>query len=268
MNIETLQFELQALEDICIGPDDINDSGHNRHFHPYWELKVYEFDERPRMVMTPPETLHGETHHFLLVSGWVLHCREPMLNLTFRNKLNAEVKDFLLPWNSIDFICPGGITAVIEAIALAARSGNADIRLLNAIQNTLWAAVFHVLRFSVKNSTLPLSLVDMAKYHIDRNYYRPTLSVAGVASHIGVTAGYLANLFKQMEDVTVRRYIINVRMSHALRLLRSNNYTVQEVAEMSGWNCQFYFSNCFKKRFGVSPSQAAELIYDDHSVTI
>jgi AraC-like DNA-binding protein len=57
-------------------------------------------------------------------------------------------------------------------------------------------------------------------------------------------------------------------MSHALRLLRSNNYTVQEVAEMSGWNCQFYFSNCFKKRFGVSPSQAAELIYDDHSVTI
>lgn len=265
MNTDTLQFEIKSLDDICIGADDRNDSERNRHFHPYWELKVYEFEGRPRVVMTPPETLHGETNHHFLSDGWVLHCREPMLNLTFRD--NEKVKDFLLPWQSVDSICPGGITALVEATTRA-KNADTDLRLLNGIQATLWAGIYHVWRSFLKNSKSPLSIVEMAKYHVARNYYQRNLSVEGVASHLRVTAGHLANLFKQAEEDTVRGYIINTRMTHALRLLRSKAYTVQEVAEMTGWNCQFYFSNCFRKRFGVRPSQAATLIHDDHHIGV
>ena len=265
MNTDTLQFEINSLGDVCIGADDRNDSGRNRHFHPYWELKVYEFEARPRVVMTPPETLHGETNHHFFSNGWVLHCREPMLNLTFRDNLQDGVRDFLLPWQSVDAICPGGLTSLIEAAARA-KNAETDLRLLNGIQATLWAGICHVWRSSLKNSKSPLSIVEMAKYHVERNYYQHNLSVEGVASHLRITAGHLANLFKQAGKETVRGYIINTRMSHALRLLRSKAYTVQEVAEMTGWNCQFYFSNCFRKRFGVPPSQAAALIHDDHHV--
>lgn len=265
MNVDTLQFELLGVNDLCVGPDDMNDTGVNRHFHPYWELKVYEFDERPRVVMTPPETLHCETSHSLLATGWVLHCREPMLNLTFRDSYGKGIRDFLLPWKSVDLMCPGGITGLIEAM-VRTKSGEADLRFLNGIQCVLWSAICNVWRSSVKNGKPLLSLVERAKYHVERHYYQPGLSVASVASHLGVTSGHLANSFKQTGEVTPREYIINVRMSHALRMLRSKAYTVQEVAEMTGWNCQFYFSNCFKKRFGVPPSKAAELILDDHFV--
>jgi AraC-like DNA-binding protein len=84
----------------------------------------------------------------------------------------------------------------------------------------------------------------MARYYIEHNYYLSTLSVESVAAHFSVTAGHLANLFKK-DGLTT-----------ALRLLRSKRYTVKEVADMTGWNCQFYFSNCFHRRFGVAPSQA------------
>jgi hypothetical protein len=33
-----------TFDDLCIGIDEQHDSGIRPHSHPYWELKVYEFD--------------------------------------------------------------------------------------------------------------------------------------------------------------------------------------------------------------------------------
>jgi AraC-like DNA-binding protein len=264
MNIETLEFEIQKLSDFSVGADEKNASGVDPHFHPYWELKTYLDEGRPRMVMTPPDTPHTETHRALLATGWVLHCREPMLNLSFGNASSVAGKDFLLSWKNTDTMCPGGITGLLDSLARMPENG--DLRLLNGMQTVLWSVVSLVWRNSRGNASRALSVVDMAKYHIERNYYQSTLSVEDVAAYVGVTSGHLANSFKKAERQTVRGFLIDTRMNHALRLLRSGRHTVGEVAEMTGWSCQFYFSNCFRKRFGVAPSKAAELIDDENSI--
>ncbi|MBQ1221905.1 MAG: response regulator, partial [Alistipes sp.] len=49
-------------------------------------------------------------------------------------------------------------------------------------------------------------------------------------------------------------YIRIVRMKKAAELLRENRYKVAEVSYQVGINDPFYFSKCFKRQFGVSPS--------------
>lgn len=49
-------------------------------------------------------------------------------------------------------------------------------------------------------------------------------------------------------------YIRIVRMKKAAELLSENRYKVAEVSYQVGINDPFYFSKCFKKQFGVSPS--------------
>ena len=45
-----------------------------------------------------------------------------------------------------------------------------------------------------------------------------------------------------------------IRMKKAAELLLENRYTVAEVSYKIGIEDPFYFSKCFKKQFGVSPS--------------
>lgn len=49
-------------------------------------------------------------------------------------------------------------------------------------------------------------------------------------------------------------YIRIVRMKKAAELLRENRFKVAEVSYQVGINDPFYFSKCFKRQFGVSPS--------------
>ncbi len=261
MDIKVLDTGTISLNNVFIGINDQAVSLKNRHFHPYWELKAYEFDESVHMVINPPNQIHGETPYPEFSSGWTLHCQEPMLNLSLFDSQDLATNHFF-PWDEVNKLCPGGITGLLEAI-VRAKSQYADERLFNAFVETLLAAVYRTMRSCQEQPAKASSLTDIAKYYIERNYYKTSLSVESVAASVGVTAGHLANIFKKEKLPTLRQYIVEVRMEHALRLLRSKCYTVKEVSDMTGWNCQFYFSNCFKRKYGVTPSQAATHIKDD-----
>jgi transcriptional regulator GlxA family with amidase domain len=45
-----------------------------------------------------------------------------------------------------------------------------------------------------------------------------------------------------------------VRLKRAKKLLQDSNMTVKEVASITGWDNQFYFSNSYFKEFGCRPS--------------
>ncbi len=63
--------------------------------------------------------------------------------------------------------------------------------------------------------------------------------------------------YRKVRDVTghtPKRYLRAMRLKKAEELLSAGQHTVSEVAYLSGFNDPFYFSRCFKARFGVSPS--------------
>ena len=49
-------------------------------------------------------------------------------------------------------------------------------------------------------------------------------------------------------------YVINLRINRAKELLNSDLYSVSQVAEMSGFFDDTYFSRYFKKRVGKTPN--------------
>ena len=53
--------------------------------------------------------------------------------------------------------------------------------------------------------------------------------------------------------MTLTEYITQLRMQEAKRLITSTDYKLTEVAERVGYNDVSYFSNVFKKFYGISP---------------
>ena len=50
-------------------------------------------------------------------------------------------------------------------------------------------------------------------------------------------------------------YLIKYRLEQAIKLLKEEEYTIQEVAALVGYSDPLYFSRIFKKHVGYSPSQ-------------
>lgn len=66
---------------------------------------------------------------------------------------------------------------------------------------------------------------------------------------------YMAAVFKKERNMTMQQYHTSVRMNEACRLLKSTLKPIGEISELVGYGDMLYFSRCFHKHMGVSPSE-------------
>ena len=65
-------------------------------------------------------------------------------------------------------------------------------------------------------------------------------------------------LYKKIKDITgmsIKEFIMDIRLKRGAQLLKDSEMTVSEISDMTGFANQKYFSICFKRHFGLSPSE-------------
>ena len=92
-----------------------------------------------------------------------------------------------------------------------------------------------------------------AKEYIEEHYNNSELSVADISEVLCVNQTYLRKMFKSEMDMTLSEYITQVRMQEAKRLITTTDEILSSVAEKVGFSDVSYFSNVFKKYYGISP---------------
>ncbi|OMH30557.1 GlxA family transcriptional regulator [Motiliproteus sp. MSK22-1] len=80
------------------------------------------------------------------------------------------------------------------------------------------------------------------------------LSVDELASYVGVSRRRIERLFQAHLETTPSRYYLELRITHARRLLLQSNDSVANIAVACGFLSTTHFSRCFKDYFGASPS--------------
>lgn len=91
--------------------------------------------------------------------------------------------------------------------------------------------------------------------HIIETRYSEELSITSIAQEVYLTPAYICLLFKQETGWTINKYLTNVRIDVAKKMLRTGKYKVLDVACSVGYHDQKYFSKLFKKNVGVNPSE-------------
>lgn len=86
-------------------------------------------------------------------------------------------------------------------------------------------------------------------------HYMDDLSLVSVARDLHINPEYLSRTFKQQVGINFSTYLNNIRLQHALELLKQTDYRVAEIAARTGFQSPAYFSKCFKAAFGLSPQQ-------------
>ncbi len=83
----------------------------------------------------------------------------------------------------------------------------------------------------------------------------PDLSADRVAEMIGLSTGYLRQLFKQETGKTINDHLSEVRIQRACELLKLTDQTAREIALAVGYIDSRYFYTLFKKRTGLTTEQ-------------
>lgn len=96
-------------------------------------------------------------------------------------------------------------------------------------------------------------LVQKATDFMENNYAN-NITVEDTAEFAGVSRSSLYRAFMEQLNCSPSRYLCEIRMGHAKRLLRDTELQVNEVAHSVGIADALYFSRLFQKETGVSPS--------------
>lgn len=79
------------------------------------------------------------------------------------------------------------------------------------------------------------------------------LSVKEIAALCNVSEIYFRRLFKQYAGMSPVEYKLHSKLLRAKQYLASQNFTIREVAELSGFEDAAYFCKVFKAKTGLSP---------------
>lgn len=95
--------------------------------------------------------------------------------------------------------------------------------------------------------------------------YADPIALADIAAHIGLDAKYVCRLFQQRLSMSPYRYLTDLRMRKACRLLRSQLLGIAEIARSVGYLDPLLFSRMFKRTVGLSPSAYREKAKQENS---
>ncbi|MHA4810439.1 helix-turn-helix domain-containing protein [Flavitalea flava] len=101
---------------------------------------------------------------------------------------------------------------------------------------------------------------DKEKLFYIRNYILEnascSLTMADLTRRCGLNEYKLKRGFKELFETPVIDFLINCRLEQARDLLHSGQFTISEIAYQTGYSSPQYFSNAYKKKYGIPPGQA------------
>ncbi len=101
-------------------------------------------------------------------------------------------------------------------------------------------------------------IIKPAIDYIEKNFQSGKIPVTFLAEKCGISEAYLKKLFIRKFGVPPVKYIIQLKINHACDLLRSERYSITQVAEFCGYDNVYFFSRQFKEYVGASPSVFVE----------
>lgn len=101
---------------------------------------------------------------------------------------------------------------------------------------------------------VPQLIKDVQNY-IDENYRNEAFSLQDAADAFHVSPQHLSRIFRHSMGITFVDYVTRARIRKAIELLSNEEMKIYEIAELTGYSSQHYFSSAFKKVLGVSPAE-------------
>ena len=210
------------------------------HIHARWELRC---GGRGLVLLTPPGVLHSAEIH----PQWSIEfdLRRILARIHKSGFYHTcEIPDELVHRHHAPELC-SMIADVFPEQPLSRFLFHSMIASLDAVIRRLGA-----------RPDLPVSgeTAERVNSYLHLHYEQRDLSLAKISEIFGMSPQYLNQCFKRTYGVSMHTMLAEIRLVHAHRLL-AEGLSVRDAASLTGWSSPFYFTDRFRRRFGIVPSR-------------
>ncbi len=103
-------------------------------------------------------------------------------------------------------------------------------------------------------SQTQIDIVRRVRQHL-LDHMESRLTIERLAEEFHISPTYLKETFRRVSGQSVHRYLQDLRLTRAARLLSTTNDSVLSIAVSVGYSGTSRFNAAFKERYGVSPRQ-------------
>lgn len=107
-------------------------------------------------------------------------------------------------------------------------------------------------RYSLANTENSATAISKVLDYIKNNYASP-LNNEILSSMSGYHEYHLNRLFVKYTGTSIHKYILNIRINEAKKMLLTTEHSLATIAENVGFNSNTHFSSYFKQVMGISP---------------
>lgn len=100
----------------------------------------------------------------------------------------------------------------------------------------------------------PEQLCTLLKSYI-RCHYQESISFNKLSAELHYSPAYITKVFSQYTGVTPVKYLTDLRINLAIRMIEKSQAPVAQVGKEVGYPNQYYFSRVFKQHTGMSPME-------------
>ncbi len=175
-------------------------------------------------------------------------------------KIKLQRKRFIT--SDSNLFCTGSVNAVRDIMLHFVEQLYGD-----SIANEISRQFTHELKRSYES--LLLSEDQQRSHHdeqiikvqewLDQNYQAEIL-ISEVAEKFQLSIRSLNRRFKLATNSSPLRYLQELRITHAKKLLKQSNLSVSEAADLVGYHDASYFTSLFKKLNAVTPNEYRSLV--------
>jgi len=115
-----------------------------------------------------------------------------------------------------------------------------------------------LLELNVTSESIPSgdnSSFKTVREYMNEHLFDSDLSLGYMAENLGFNSSYLSGIIKQIYGIPFQEYVALKRLEQAKILCLSTDMKNYEIAEEIGYEDVNYFTNRFKKTFGITPKQ-------------
>ena len=98
----------------------------------------------------------------------------------------------------------------------------------------------------------PNYAVHRVKQYIEE-HYGEDLTISFLADQVYLSPNYLSNMFTKVTGLSPNKYIRQIRMKEARKLLINTNMKISDIGKAVGYPTTSYFIRAFQRTYGITP---------------
>ena len=102
---------------------------------------------------------------------------------------------------------------------------------------------------------------------VNKNISNNEFNISQMVDEVGMSRTQLHRKLKELTGFSASRFVQNIRMQQAMKLLKEKRVNVSQIAYSVGFSSQTHFSTTFKQYYGVSPTEFIRQLESDENTS-